>query len=59
VLWLVALAGFVITVVTLLSAVIPPPDVESAVVFEAKLWGGLIGFAIIGYTVYRSYRAAP
>jgi amino acid transporter len=59
VLWLVALAGFAITVVTLLSAVIPPPDVASPLVFEVKLWGGLIGFAVIGYTIYRSNRAAP
>ena len=44
-LWSVALAGFGITVLTLLSAVIPPPDVESALVFEVKLWGGLLGFA--------------
>jgi len=58
VLWLVALAGFIITVVTLLSAVIPPPDVENALVFETKLWGGLIGFAILGYAAYRSHRAA-
>ena len=58
-LWLVALAGFGITVVTLVSAVIPPPDVGSALVFEAKLWGGLIGFAAIGYGIYRTNRAAP
>ena len=58
-LWLVALAGFGITVVTLVSAVIPPPDVNNALVFETKLWGGLLGFAAIGYAIYRANRAAP
>ena len=57
-LWLVALAGFGITIVTLVSAVIPPPDVSSPMIFEAKLWGGLIGFAVMGYVVYRTNRAA-
>lgn len=55
-LWLVALAGFGITLVTLASAVIPPPDVASWKVFEAKLWGGLGVFGLVGYLIYRANR---
>jgi amino acid transporter len=58
ILWLVAILGLGATAVTLLTAVIPPPDVTSGWVFELKMWGGLILFSSIGYGIYRSYRAA-
>jgi amino acid transporter len=54
-LWLVALAGLGATIATLASAVIPPPDVGTGL-FEGKLWGGLILFAIVGYLIYARYR---
>ncbi|MEO8104685.1 MAG: APC family permease [Betaproteobacteria bacterium] len=56
-LWLVALSGFAITVVTLASAVIPPPDVGNALLFEGKLWGGLSVFAVVGYLIYHANRS--
>lgn len=57
-LWLTALLGFGATLLTLGSAVIPPPDVGSAVRFSAKLWGGLVLFTALGYATYRRYRRA-
>ncbi len=57
-LWCVALAGLGATLLTLGTAVIPPPDVESPLVFEAKLWGGLGLFAAAGYALYRRFARA-
>ena len=55
-LWLVAGAGLLATVLTLLSAVIPPPDVAIGT-FIAKQWGGLLVFGGVGYLIYRRYRS--
>jgi len=55
-LWLVAALGLGSTALTLVSAVVPPPDVGSAWRFEAKLWGGLLLFAAIGYLTYHAFR---
>lgn len=57
-LWLVALLGVSATALTLISAVIPPPDVGSALRFELKLWGGLILFAAAGFATYHAFRRA-
>ena len=54
---LVAYSGLGATLLTLVSAVIPPPDIENAALFELKLWGGLAVFGIVGYLIYRSYRS--
>ncbi len=58
-LWLVAGLGLLATMITLITAVLPPPDVSSGVVFEMKMWGGLLVFSGVGYAIYRSCRAAP
>lgn len=55
---LVAGLGLGATILTLISAVVPPPDVGSAIQFELKLWGGLLLFAAAGYTLYRRYKTA-
>jgi len=54
-LWLVACAGLLTTLLTLLSAVIPPPDVNTRE-FVVKQWGGLLVFGAVGYIIYRQYR---
>lgn len=58
VLWTVGLAGFLTTVLTLVSQVVPPPDVGNVWLYEAKLWGGMATFSVVGYLIYRRYRAA-
>ena len=54
---LVAYAGLGATLLTLLSAVIPPPDIENPALFGLKLWGGLAVYTTVGYLIYRSYRS--
>jgi amino acid transporter len=57
--WVVGGAGLLATLLSLVTAAIPSPDVGNPLVFEAKLWGGLIAFTAIGYVIYRTFRAAP
>ena len=56
ILWLVAGAGLAATLVTLASAVIPPPDANDPLAFEVKLWGRLVVFAVLGFRVCRRAR---
>jgi amino acid transporter len=58
VLSLVAMAGLGATLLTLVTAVIPPSDVTNPWLFEAKLWGGLAILSVIGYWLYAKLRAA-
>lgn len=55
-LWAVALAGLASTLLTLVSSVVPGPDIDQPLVFEAKLWGGLLMFSVVGYLIYARYR---
>ena len=57
-LWVVALAGLGATLLTLVTAVIPPSDVTNPWLFEAKMWGGLAVLSIVGYWLYARFRAA-
>lgn len=50
-LWIVTLFGLAATLATLITAVIPPPDVDRGV-FQLKLWGGLAAFTVIGWFLY-------
>lgn len=54
-LWLVTLVGLAATMATVGTAVIPPPDVANPLLFEAKLWGGLVLFTIIGWLLHRRF----
>jgi amino acid transporter len=58
VLSVVALAGLGATLLTLVTAVIPPSDVTNPWLFEMKLWGGLAILSGVGYWLYARYRAA-
>ncbi len=55
-LYLASAAGLTATAATLATAVIPPPDVGTPAVFEAKLWGGLAFFTVTGWMLYRRFR---
>jgi len=54
---LASVLGLLATVLTLITAVVPPPDVASALQFELKLWGGLLGFGVAGYLLYWRYQS--
>jgi amino acid transporter len=54
--WTVALAGCAATLATLASAVIPAPDAGDPWAFEAKLWGGLLLFGVLGLLLFRRAR---
>jgi hypothetical protein len=58
VLTMVAMAGLGATLLTLVTAVIPPSDVTNPWLFEVKLWGGLGILSVVGYWMYARFRAA-
>jgi glutamate:GABA antiporter len=56
VLWVVALAGFGTTALSIVSALIPPPDAGSVALFLMKEVGGLALFGVVGYVLFAAYR---
>jgi amino acid transporter len=52
-LWYVALAGSATTVLSMVAAVIPTPDIQNPLLFEVKIWGGLLLFGAAGYGLFR------
>ncbi len=55
-LWYVTLAGATTTVLSMAMAVIPPPDIHNILLFEVKIWGGLLLFATVGHGLFRVFR---
>ena len=56
---LVASSGFVVTVIAMVVAMVPPPDTHPAWVFELKVVGGAIGFILLGATFYWRNARSP
>jgi amino acid transporter len=50
--WIAGLLGFIVTLVSIAFAVIPPGDVKSKAVFEFKLVGACVGAILIGLVLY-------
>jgi glutamate:GABA antiporter len=50
--WFVGLSGMVMTLFAMIIAMIPPPDVESPLLFRLKVIGGALGFVLIGGLIY-------
>jgi amino acid transporter len=53
---LVSALGLLATVLTLVTAAIPPADIEQPWLFEAKLWGGLLLFSVVGWALFGTYQ---
>lgn len=52
----VAVAGFAATLATLVTSVIPAPDIADPLLYELKLWGGLAFFSTVGWLLYHRFR---
>jgi glutamate:GABA antiporter len=52
-----ALSGLAVTVIAMALAAVPPHEVASAAIFEAKVLGGSMLFAIIGWILFKRYEA--
>lgn len=52
-----ALSGLAVTLIAMALAAIPPPEAASAALFEAKVVGGSVFFALLGWTVFKRYEA--
>jgi amino acid transporter len=51
------ISGLLVTLIAIILSLIPPPDVASVPVFEAKVIGGSALFAALGWVVFRRYEA--
>jgi glutamate:GABA antiporter len=52
-----ALSGMAVTLIAIVFAAIPPPEAASAAIFEAKVVGGSVFFALLGWIVFKRYQA--
>ena len=52
-----ALSGMAVTLIAIVFAAIPPPEAASAAIFEAKVVGGSLFFALLGWIVFKRYQA--
>ncbi len=51
-----ALSGLAVTLIAIVLAALPPPDVASVAVFETKIIGGSLLFAVLGWILFNRYR---
>ena len=52
-----AVSGLAVTLIAIALAAIPPSEAASAALFEAKVVGGSVFFALLGWIVFKRYAA--
>ncbi len=52
-----AVSGLVVTLVAIALSALPPPEAASAATFEAKVVGGSVFFALLGWLLFKRYQA--
>jgi amino acid transporter len=53
-----AICGVAVTLVAMALSALPPPEVASAALFETKVVGGSVFFALLGWMLFRHYESA-
>ncbi len=51
-LWIVAIAGFGATLISIILSLVPPADIKNVWVFEGKIIGGTVAFILVGLAFY-------
>jgi amino acid transporter len=52
-----AVSGLAVTLIAIVLAAVPPHEAASGAVFEAKVVGGSLFFALFGWIVFKRYEA--
>ena len=52
-----AVLGFAVTLIAIAFAAVPPRETASTAIFEAKVMGGSVFFAVLGWMVFKRYEA--
>ena len=52
-----AVSGLAVTLIAIAFAALPPDDTVSTAIFEAKVLGGSVFFAVLGWIVFKRYEA--
>jgi hypothetical protein len=50
-----AVSGLAVTLIAIVFAAVPPQEARSAVLFEVKVVGGSVFFALLGWIVFKRY----
>jgi amino acid transporter len=53
---LAAISGLAVTLIAIALAMVPPQEARSPAIFEIKIVGGSVVFALLGWAVFRRYR---
>ncbi len=52
-----AVSGLAVTLIAIVLAAVPPHEAASAAIFEVKVVGGSVFFALLGWMVFKRYQA--
>ncbi|MDQ2844260.1 MAG: hypothetical protein M3Y72_25110, partial [Acidobacteriota bacterium] len=52
-----AVSGLAVTLVAIALSALPPPEAASVATFEAKVVGGSVFFALLGWLLFKRYEA--
>jgi amino acid transporter len=52
-----AVSGLAVTLIAIVLSTLPPPEAASVAVFEIKVVGGSVLFALLGWVVFKRYEA--
>jgi glutamate:GABA antiporter len=52
-----AVSGLTVTLIAIVLAAVPPHEAASAAIFEVKVVGGSVFFALLGWMVFKRYQA--
>jgi hypothetical protein len=52
-----AVSGLAVTVIAIVLSALPPKEASSAVVFEMKVLGGSLFFALLGWILFKRYES--
>ncbi len=52
-----ALSGLAVTLVAIVLSALPPPDVSSVAIFEAKVLGGSVVCALVGWILFKRFES--
>jgi glutamate:GABA antiporter len=52
-----AISGLAVTLIAMVLAAVPPQETVSGAIFELKVLGGSVFFALLGWVVFKRYQA--
>ncbi len=51
------ISGMLVTLIAIILSIVPPPEVSSVAIFEVKVIGGSVLFAVLGWIIFKRYES--